>query len=329
MTRTATAVASPNIALIKYWGNLDPELRLPSNGSISMTLGGLQTRTRVTFSVDLPSDQLTIQGKASTTQATARVSEHLDRIRALAHTTDRATVDSESNFPSDAGIASSAAAFAALTLAATAACGLSLDPPALSRLARRASGSACRSIYAGYVEWPLTDRDEDSVARPLAPPDHWPLTDLIAVVDLGSKVLGSTDGHALATTSPLQAARVADSARRLTICRQAILQRDFPALAKIVELDSLMMHAVMMTSTPSLLYWLPSTVDVLRQVSDWRRSGLSVCTTIDAGPNVHCLCTSDDAPEIESRLLREPGVKTVLRAYPGPGAALITAADPS
>ncbi len=325
MTRSATALASPNIALIKYWGDIDSALRLPANGSISMTLAGLETRTRVAFDDRLEADEVIIQGQPAAAPALSRVSSHVDRVRAMAGISTRALITSESNFPSDSGIASSAAAFAALTVACCAAAGVDLDPSALSRLARVGSGSACRSIFGGFVEWPFAERDEASFARLLAPPEHWGLADLIVIVAAGAKSVGSTQGHRMASTSPLQVARLADTPRRLAICREAILRRDFAALAAVVEQDSLLMHAIMMTSTPSLLYWSPATVDVLREVAEWRSAGLAVCATVDAGPNVHCLCPGAAAPEVDRRLRLIPGVQAVLASKPGPPAALLPA----
>lgn len=321
--RSATAEASPNIALIKYWGNADNELRIPTNGSISMTLGGLSTVTRVTFESGLAHDILLIGGQAAHQPALDRVSRHLDLIRELTGTSLRARVDSTNNFPGGAGIASSASAFAALTLAALAAVGSQNDTAAQSRLARRGSGSACRSIYGGYVEWHAGGTDARSFATPLAAADHWALVDLVAVVSRNPKPVGSTDGHRLANTSPLQTARVADAPRRLALCRQAILHRDFDALAAVVELDSQMMHAVMMTSSPPLLYWLPSTLAILQAVAEWRRAGAAICATIDAGPNVHCLCAPGEASAIGPRLRAVPGVEMVLECPPGGAARLL------
>ena len=320
---TASAIASPNIALIKYWGNRDHELRLPSNGSISLTLGGLETRTTVSFDETLPSDRVTIDWSPSDRSTLVRVSEHLDRIRHLAGINTPAHVESRNNFPTGVGVASSASAFAALTLAGTAAADLSLPPKELSRLARLGSGSACRSIFGGYVEWHAGETHADSHAEPLAPPEHWELIDLIAVISREHKGIGSTQGHTLADTSPLQAARVADAPRRLNLCREALLHHDYPALASIVEQDSNLMHAVMFTSSPALIYWLPSTIEVMQAVVTWRAEGLDVCYTIDAGPNVHCLCTKPHADQVEEQLRHLPGVIDLLRAHPGGPASLI------
>jgi diphosphomevalonate decarboxylase len=317
---SATALAHPNIAFIKYWGNRDNELRIPMNGSISMNLDGLYTRTTVSFQPSLPYDELVINNREVTGKGLERVSQILDLIRSLAKTDDKAEVMSENNFPAGAGIASSAAAFAALALAGSKAAGLDLTESELSRLARRGSGSASRSIPGGFVEWQTGTGDDDSYAFSIAPPTHWDLTDCIAIVSAAHKKTGSTEGHAIAETSPLQAARVADAPRRLEICRSAILQRDFEAFANIVELDSDMMHAVMMTSSPPLMYWQAATVEIFHAVREWRQEGLPVCYTVDAGANVHVLCLSGQAEAVAKRLKEMPGVSDVLVAGVG-GAA--------
>ncbi|KPK95431.1 MAG: hypothetical protein AMJ88_00345 [Anaerolineae bacterium SM23_ 63] len=321
--RTASAIANPNIAFIKYWGNRDAALRLPSNGSISLTLGGLETYTSVTFDESLSSDHIAIDGQPASASASERVSLHLDRIRLVAGIETYATVESRNNFPVGAGLASSASAFAALSLAGISAAGLSLQPAELSRLARRGSGSACRSIFGGFVEWYASETDEGSYAESFAAPDYWDLQDLIVILSGEHKGVGSTQGHALADTSPLQSARVADAQRRLKECRRAILDRDFFSLASIIELDCNLMHAVMHTSTPPLMYWYPETLQIMTAVSKWREEGHEVCYTIDAGPNVHCICTSKHADTIEERLHHLPGVVKVLRAHPGDSARVV------
>jgi diphosphomevalonate decarboxylase len=320
---TATAQGHPNIAFIKYWGNRDNTLRLPSNSSISMNLDGLYTRTTVSFQPSLPYDELVINGHETMGKGLDRISYILDIIRGMANIHERAEVISENNFPSGAGIASSASAFAALALAGSNAAGLNLDERELSGLARRGSGSAARSIPSGFVEWQAGTVNEDSFAFSIAPPEHWELVDCIAVVTTAHKKTGSTEGHSIADTSPLQAARIADAPRRLEICRSAILNRYFNAFASIVELDSDMMHAVMMTSTPSLHYWKPETIRVMNAVRGWRKEGIQVCYTIDAGANVHVLCLETEAHTIDKRLRELAGVKDVLVARAGGPARIV------
>ena len=324
---TATAQANPNIAFIKYWGNRENTLRLPMNGSISMNLDGLYTRTTVSFQHSLPFDELVINGHEVMGAGSDRVSHILDIIRGMANIHDRAEVMTENNFPSGAGIASSASAFAALALAGSKAAGLNLSEPELSRLARRGSGSASRSIPGGFVEWQAGTTDEDSFAFSIAPADHWQLVDCIAVVSASHKKTGSTEGHAIAPTSPLQAARVADTPRRLDLCRTAILNKDFDAFASIVELDSDIMHSVMMTSTPALHYWKPASLEVMDYVRQRRMEGIPVCYTVDAGANVHVICPETEVHAIGKLLRQLNGVEDVLVARAGGPAKIVETGD--
>lgn len=287
-----------------------------------MNLDGLFTRTTVSFN-SAKKDSLTINMTEVTGKGLERVSYILDIVRAKAGIKDRAEVTSENNFPAGAGIASSAAAFAALAVAGSKAAGLDLSEPELSVLARRGSGSASRSIPAGFVEWKMGNTESDSYAFSIAPVDHWNLADCVAIVSAAHKKTGSTEGHAIAGTSPLQAARVADAPRRLEICRNAILTRDFEAFAEIIEHDSDMMHAVMMTSQPALMYWQAATVEIFHQVREWRASGLPVGYTVDAGANVHVLCLGEYKEEVAKRLRDLPGLKDVLTAGVGGAAQIV------
>lgn len=321
---TAAAVAHPNIAFIKYWGNRDDVLRLPSNGSISMNLEGLTTTTTVLFNSQFKKDSLTLNNKKLSGPAVERVRAFLYLVRSMAGKNLYAEVTSENNFPTGAGIASSASAFAALALAATKAIGLNLSEAELSCLARHGSGSACRSIPDGFVEWVSGDRDENSYAVSIAPAASWDLVDCIALVTAGHKEVGSTAGHRLANTSPLQTARVEDAPRRLDICRSAILKKDFQQFAEIIELDSNLMHAVMMTSTPPLFYWEPQSLEVMRAVKRWRGQGIPVCYTLDAGPNVHVICLSSVSEKIKNNLVQMSSIQRIIIAKPGSGAIVLT-----
>src|SRR5260221_202430 len=322
--RKATAVAHPNIALIKYWGNTDEALRLPGRGSISMNLGGLTTRTTVEFSPDFAADSANVDGQDMTGAGLDRVSRHLDYARELAGVKQRARVSSASNFPAGAGIASSASAFAALSLAAVAALNLELSERELSSMARLGSGSASRSVPSGFVEWYGGATHETSFAETFAPAEYWALTDLIAVISREHKRTGSTEGHTLAGSSVLQQARLDTAKERLARCKAAIQHLDFASLAEIVEVDSTIMHAVMMTSVPPLIYWQPETLALMEAVREWRADGIQVLYTIDAGPNVHCICAPGHELVVQERLKSRPNVLEVLKAIPG-GPAYVVA----
>lgn len=318
-----TAIAHPNIALIKYWGNRDQNLRLPANGSISMNLAVLETRTSVCLRSDLPADRLFINEVEQSGSELQRVRQFMTILRQMSAGKDFAEIRSANNFPSSAGIASSASAFAALALAGARAYDLDLSQQELSRLARRGSGSACRSIPAGFVEWLPGKTDLDSYAVSIAQPQHWDLWDCIAVVQSAPKLTGSSEGHALAATSPLQSARVLDAPRRLSLCREAIQKKDFAMLAEILEQDSNLMHAVMLTSKPALMYWESSSIFLMKEIVRLRQSGVAVAYTMDAGPNVHAICTADCVDSVKKHFSSNPAVQQLLISPVGYAARLL------
>lgn len=321
--KQATARACSNIAFIKYWGNSDEPLKLPVNSSISMNLDGIYTETQVRWDDTLTSDELVLNTEPTTGQALTRVSEHLTFIRNRLAITSFAHVESANNFPMGAGIASSASSFAALTLAAIKATGGDLSEAELTSIARLGSGSASRSIPSGFVLWHMGDSHETSYAESFAMPDYWDLVDVIAIISGEHKAVGSRQGHTSANTSDLQIARVNGAGERLKICQQAILSRDFGTFADVVEYDSNLMHAVMMTSRPPLFYWLPTTLTVMDAVRHWRANGVNVCYTLDAGPNVHCICLRADAELVADDLRQINGVLAVRTASVGGSAHLI------
>ncbi len=328
MSMKATAEAHPNIAFIKYWGLKDESKRVPANDSISMNIGCLTTRTTVEFDSSIKEDTLNLDGKSITGPALERVSQFIERIRAIASLPFHARITSENNFPIGAGLASSASAFAALALAGTTALGLQLSEKELSSLARFGSGSASRSIPGGFVEWRTDLHTGESFARSIALPSHWNLVDVIAVLSTEHKQVGSESGMMSAPTSPFQNTRVQDAPGRMNICRSAILNRDFDALAEVTELDSNMMHTVMMTSKPPLFYWLPASLEIMLAVKGWQKEGLPVTYTLDAGPNVHLICLEEAMDEVLVRLNQFSSIKNILKGLPGGPAHIVGANTP-
>jgi diphosphomevalonate decarboxylase len=322
----ATIRAGSNIAFIKYWGVDDAAINLPQNNSISLTLADAYTTTTLEWlpARDLTRDELTLDGVRLDERKAARLVRHLDRIRALAAVDDRARVVSQNNFPMASGIASSASGFAALTTAACHALGLNLDATRLSAIARRGSGSASRSLFGGFVEWERGHDDASSVARQLHPADHWDLYDVVAVVSGAEKAVSSEQGHQLAGSSPLNRGRVAGLDHALTEVRTALADRDLHRLGPVIEQDALAMHAVMMTSSPSLLYWQPGTLEIIHAIRQWReQEGLAAYFTIDAGPNIHVICEAATAPIVQSRLQTLSSVQQIIVSRPGPAPVVL------
>jgi diphosphomevalonate decarboxylase len=322
----STAQAQPNIALIKYWGKRDAALNLPASGSLSLTLASLWTRTRVEFDPALARDELRLNG-AKHPAALERVTASLDLLRARANTGCRARVETVNNFPTSAGLASSASAFAALVVAASDALGLDLDRQTLSVLARRGSGSAARSIFGGFATMNAGQREDglDAFAEFLLAPEQWPLTVVIAVTSREAKSVSSSVGMELSRrTSPFYADWLAGAEEDLATARAAVLARDFAALAAVSEHNCLKMHAVMLATRPALLYWNSATVACLHRIRALRDvDGLDVFFTIDAGPQVKAVCFPADADRVAATLRELPGVETVLISPLGEGARIV------
>ncbi|GAB4435717.1 MAG: diphosphomevalonate decarboxylase [Anaerolineae bacterium] len=321
----ATSVAPSNLAFIKYWGRKDEALRLPTNGSISMNLSNLLTTTTVQFSAELAQDAVAINGQDFVPDAieAARVSRHLDRLRELAGLRQSARVVSENNFPSSTGLSSSASSFAALTVAAAAAAGLELPEKELSILARQGSGSACRSIPDGFVEWLDGDTSDTSFAVSLYPPQHWPIADVVAIVSREKKLVSSSKGQLAAASSPFFAVRLGHMADKLKLARAFIQQRDFTRFGELIEAEAVEMHAIMLTSTPSLMYWLPGSVKIMRLARQWRGEGLEVYFSVNTGQDVHLICRPEDVEALTARLRAVPDVTDILINTPAPGARLV------
>lgn len=333
----ATARAPANIALIKYWGARDVDEGLPLNRSLSMTLSRCVSVCTVEVSAEEGEDAVyRADADGCLTPAGAAfagpVLRHLDRLRSWAGRRARFRVATRTGFPVGAGLASSASGFAALTLAATRALGEDPETAELSVLARRSgSGSAARSVFGGYVAWPAPGPDglaggldPAAPARPVLPPDHWDLRDVIALVDPTPKKVSSRDGHRRAGTSPHFAARLEHLPARIGAVHRALEARDFQGLAAPVEAESVELHMIAMTSRPPIFYWTGGSVEVMDAVRAMREEGIRACFTMDAGPNVHVLCPGEDEEAVVERLRALAGVDEVLRDRVGPGPDLLS-----
>jgi diphosphomevalonate decarboxylase len=326
MMKKATVKSHSNIALVKYWGKRNEKLNLPAVGSISITLKEIFTLTSVEFKKELKEDILILNNSEAPENQRKRVSRFLDLIRKEVGFDLSARIDSKNNFPTGAGLASSASAFASLALAGTVAAGIEKNETQLSQLARLGSGSAARSIFGGFVEMNKGNRADgsDSVAHQIAPEDYWDIRVLIAITSTEAKKTGSTEGmqHS-AETSPYNSQWIKESVKDLTEMRQVIKSRDFKALGEISEYSCLKMHALAMSSRPALIYWNSTTMECIRLVYDLRKSGIPAYFTIDAGPQVKIICLPDYLNQIKKTLSKIGGVKKIISTSLGPGTALV------
>lgn len=318
----ATAIAPANIAFIKYWGKKDKALRLPRNDSISMNLSNATTTTTVDFSQDYVKDEIYYGNQKMDDGETGRVIDHLERVRRLAKKRLFARVITKNSFPKGTGIASSASGFAALTLAAAAASGLKLSAKQLSILARLGSGSACRSMSPGFVEWKAADSSNNSYAYSLYSEKYWNLRDIIIVVSEEKKSITSSAGHENAGSSIFFQARLENLPQRINKLKEALKTKDIKTFGNLAEEEAIELHAVMMTQKPPLFYWSSKTLEIIKYVHIWRKEGLPVYFTLDAGPNVHLICEEKQEKKVLQKI-KNSGYKNMIINNPAAGAKII------
>ena len=308
-----TAHAHPNIALVKYWGKQEKPGNLPATPNLSISLAGLTTVTHVS---DAPSDTFILNSKETSDPKLVRWLE------ALRGTFDvpPLQIDSGNDFPTSAGLASSASGFAALITAINAHCDLGLNQEMCSEWARVGSASAARSIFGGFValvppQWQ---------AIPMAKRDHWPLEVVVAVTSNEPKSVNSGEGMERSRlTSPYYNAWVRDATTDFAAASEAIERRDFLSLAAVAELNCLKMHSIMLTSQPTLSYWTPASIACMDRVRSLREEGHDVFFTVDAGPQIKAACLPASADAVASALSETPGVLEVIRSSLGEGARVV------
>ena len=312
----ATAIAHPNIALVKYWGKREGSGNIPATPSLSLTLDALVTRTTVEA---VPEDSLRINGER---RCDAKVHCLMRKMRA-AFDLPPLAVSTTNDFPTGAGLASSASGFAALVTAVDAAFDLGLDAGERSVWARRGSASAARSIHGGFA---MLGADTSWAAAPLASAEHWPLEVVVAIVSTQAKTVTSTRGmEHTRQTSPFYDGWLRSTPADYDIARRAVLERDFAALATVAEHSCLKMHGLMLSTTPPLLYWNDATVAAIHTVRELREAGVPVFFTVDAGPQVKAVCAPGHGAAVADKLASVPGVRRIVRGGLGAGAHVANA----
>lgn len=318
----ATARANTNIALIKYWGKRDESLFLPMNNSLSITLDKFYTTTTVEFCPCLPFDLFIMNNQLTSDTEMVKVTQFLDRIRVMSGKRWHAVVNSTNNFPTAAGFASSASGYAALAAAGTKAIGLDLSDKALSQLARLGSGSACRSIYGGYVEWQKGEKSDgsDSFAKPVLEGGDLDISIVSVLVTDTPKKVSSREGmKRTVETSPFYSGWLESVEADFLHAKEAIYHHDFELLGSIVESNALKMHATTLGANPPFMYWNSATIEVIQAVQSLRSGGIQAYFTIDAGPNVKVLCHPKDEQVVREALEELPTVQNTYLCHPGQG----------
>ena len=314
--RCATAVAHPNIALVKYWGKRLAATNTPETASLSITLDTLKTTT--TVAEKSGSDRIVVNGKAV---RDAKIEQFVHLLREN-FAIPPLMIETSNNFPTASGLASSASGMAALVTAIDGAMDLGLSREERSRWARRGSASAARSVTGGFTALAASN---GWAAEPLLAPGEWPLNVVIAVTSRERKTVGSTEGMEMSRrTSPFYGSWIESNARDFESALEVVARRDFSALGAIAEASCLRMHAVMLTTDPPLVYWNAGTLEGIRRVRALREAGVGVFFTIDAGPQIKAVCLPGDADKVRVALAEMPGVQDIHVVGLGPGAACVS-----
>ncbi len=323
--RIATVEATPNIAVVKYWGKRDNKIILPMEGSQSFTIDSLKTRTTVMFSDKFKEDEFWLNNKKVdlTDKEIAERMQQLNIIRERAGITLKAKIVSINCFPTAAGFASSASGLAALACAASRAAGLNLSAKELSILARLGSGSACRSVVGGFVEWHKGTKEDgsDSFAETIYPANHWPELRLVsAVLAEGKKKVSSRAGmKQTVATSVLYTARLAYLPTLLKEMREAVGRKDFAKFAELTMRESNNMHATMLDTWPPIMYLNDLSKQVIYAVGELNANEIKAAYTFDAGPNAHIYTLEKNVPEVKRMLEGINGVQKVIVSKIGNG----------
>ena len=298
--------AHPNVALVKYWGKRDETGKIPSSPSLSITLGGLETRSIVSESSD---DKIFIDGQAVSDQKILRWLECLRK----EYDVPWLKVESSNSFPKNCGFASSSSGFAALAVAINELCELNLDFAALARITRLGSASAVRSLLSGYVA--MNPDDQRCVPVQLFPSDYWDLRVVAAVTSTEPKRTSSTKGMAqTVATSPFYQNWVAQTEDDFGRCCEAIRDRDFSTLAELSEVNCYRMHALMMSTVPPLRYWCAGTMNAIDTIERLRHDRVPIFFTSDAGPQIKAICEPDAVSTVKAALDDTDGVLFTLES---------------
>jgi len=324
----ASSISPINIALIKYWGKRDQDLILPYNSSISMTVDNLYTHTTVDFDNKYINDIFILNDreiKRDSEEYKKYIGRFLSIIRKKYDINLKVKIVSKNNFPTSAGLASSASGFSALSTAINNALSLDLNRKELSILSRQGSGSSTRSICDGFVEWKKGEKEDgsDSYAEQII--DDWPdFRIVICITAEKEKTIKSRTGMAQSvSTSPLYSGWLLSVDEDIRIMRKGIKERNFSVVGKIAEENCLKMHAVMMTTKPSIIYWNDVTINIIQSVINWREKGLESYFTIDAGPQVKILCSENNVEKIVENCKKIEGIKNIIIAKPGKGSKIV------
>ncbi len=340
-----TVSTRPNLALVKYWGKRrlgedcqDPALNLPQNSSFSITLDSgdmLLTKTSVVFSERFTEDNFYLDGKKQD-MSDPELQERfiaINKLRDIAKTKAKVLVVSNNSFPTASGFASSASGLAALTYASAKALGISPSFGKLSEITRIGSGSACRSLLGGFVEWSrgTLPNGSDSIAKQILDENYWPeLTAVIGITSREKKKVSSRAGmKQTVATSELYKQWPSTAEKHVKKIEEAAKKRDFNSMAEIIMSSAMMMHATMLDTRPPIIYLNNTSRDIIYAIEDLNASEKRTMAayTFDAGPNAYLICLKNDVEKVIAKLNSVKGVEKIMTAKVGAGPKVLDTSE--
>ena len=318
--KSSTAIAHPNFALIKYWGKSNFGENIPAMSSLAITLNTMVSETTVSFPDDLEEDTWILNGLKQPTLG--QIQSPCDYLKKISLIDQPYLIESINNFPTAAGLASSASGIASLVTALDNALETKLSGQQMVEVAILGSGSAARSLFSGFVHLEVIEKGLRCSTTLEA--EEWPLNVIVCITSTNEKRISSRRGMKISKiTSPMYIDWVSNHQKDIELALQAIEDKNFHQLGKIAEQNCLKMHNVMKTSKPPIDYWNSGTYACVEKVKDMQGKGMPVFFTIDAGPQVKIICEPDVSKDVISLIEKLPGVQSIIESSLGKGARII------
>ena len=314
-----TAIAHPNFALIKYWGKADSRSNIPAMSSISLTIDSLTSTTKISINTDSTENIWILNGKDQ--DDLGRINPVLKYLNNISRNNFGCIIKSENNFPTSAGLASSASGIASLVIAYNKLFKLGMSFDQLLEASMIGSGSAPRSLLGGFVS--LNIEEQPSI-NTIIEPEEWPLSIIICITDDKEKIISSREGMEISRkTSPFYQSWLDSNKADIQIAKSAIAEKNIKSLGEVAEKNCFLMHKVMKTSSPQLNYMTERTNNCIKEIKAAREDGADLFFTVDAGPQVKIVCKPEDKELIKDRLIDKSYVMTLVEANIGLGARII------
>jgi len=318
--KSATAIAHPNFALIKYWGKSNFGGNIPAMSSLAITLDSMISETTVSFPDELKQDTWILNEVEQ--PSLGQIQPPCEYLKKISPIDQPCLIESKNNFPTAAGLASSASGIASLVSALDNILETKLSRQQMIEAAMLGSGSAVRSLFPGFVL--LDVNEKDVTCETILETEEWPLNVIVCVTSTNQKTMSSRQGMEISRkTSPIYSDWVRNHQEDIELALQAITEKNFHQLGKIAEQNCLKMHQVMKTSQPSIDYWSLATHACVENVKDMQGKGVPVFFTIDAGPQVKIICEPDVSKEVVTLMEKVPGVQSIIESCLGKGARII------